>query len=104
MLNDLAEKFERASRNYADANGIDRDADWFLLKLQEEIGELTQAWNRVSGRGRKKGRSDEALRRDLADEAADVLGHILLFAHRNNLDLSAAIRRKWLFQPEQPNS
>jgi len=46
-------------------------------------------------------RSDGELARDLADEAADVLGHILLFAHRNDLDLSAAIKRKWLFQPEQ---
>ena len=101
MLNDLAEKFERSSRAYADANHIERDADWFLLKLQEEMGELTQAWNRVSGRGRRKGRSDDELARDLADEAADVLGHILLFAHRNRLDLSAAIQRKWLFQPEQ---
>ena len=53
MLNDLAEKFERSSRTYADANHIERDADWFLLKLQEEMGELTQAWNRVSGRGRR---------------------------------------------------
>lgn len=101
MLNDLAEKFERASRTYADVNGIERDADWFLLKLQEEIGKLTQAWNRISGRGRRKGRSDEQLARDLADEAADVLGHILLFAHRNDLDLAAAIKRKWLFQPER---
>ncbi len=78
MLNDLAEKFERASRHYADANGIERDADWFVLKLQEEVGELTLAWNRVSGRGRRKGRSGEQLARDLADEAADVLGHVLL--------------------------
>ncbi|WP_411969678.1 pyrophosphatase [Rhizobium sp. 3T7] len=79
---------------------IRRDADWFLLKLQEEIGELTQAWNRVSGRGRRKGRSDEQLARDLADETADVLGHIVLFAHRNDLDLAAAVKRKWLFQLE----
>jgi NTP pyrophosphatase (non-canonical NTP hydrolase) len=54
-----------------------------------------------AGEGAKKGRSDEELRLDLADEAADVLGHILLFAHRNDLDLSAAIKRKWLFRPEQ---
>lgn len=100
MLNDLAEKFEHASQTYADANGIKRDADWFLLKLQEEMGELTQAWNRISGRGRRKGRSDEELAQDLADEAADVLGHILLFAHMNDLDLAAAVKRKWLFQPE----
>ena len=100
MLDDLALKFERASRAYVEENGITRDADWFLLKLQEEMGELTQAWNRVSGRGRPKGRSGEDMVRDLEDEAADVLGHILLFAHRNNLDLAAAIKRKWLFSLE----
>jgi NTP pyrophosphatase (non-canonical NTP hydrolase) len=90
MLDELAGKFEQASRAYAEANGIERDDDWFLLKLQEEMGELTQAWNRISGRGRRKGRSDEEMSRDLADETADVLGHILLFAHNNKLDLPAA--------------
>ncbi len=101
MLDDLARKFENASQAYAGENGIERDDDWFLLKLQEEMGELTQAWNRVSGRGRRKGRSDEEMARDLADETADVLGHILLFAHRNELDLAAAIQRKWLFSLDE---
>lgn len=100
MLRELSDKFEDASRAYARANGIERDPDWFLLKLQEEMGELTQAWNRIRGRGRRKGRSDEDLSRDLADETADVLGHILLFAHQNGLDLGAAVKRKWLFSPE----
>jgi len=99
MLEDLADKFERASRIYAEANGLERDPDWFLLKLQEEMGELTQAWNRLTGRGRTKGRSADDMSRDLADETADLLGHILLFAHNNCLDLDAAIERKWLFRP-----
>ncbi|KKX28307.1 pyrophosphatase [Rhizobium sp. LC145] len=99
MLERLSAQFEVASADYAEANGITRDPDWFLLKLQEEVGELTQAWNRATGRGRKKGRSDEELRRDLADETADLFGHILLFAHDNRLDLTAAIERKWLFRP-----
>lgn len=99
MLRHLADQFETASATYAGANGIERDADWFLLKLQEEMGELTQAWNRLTGRGRRKGRTQEELDRDLADETADLLGHILLFAHRNDIDLAAAIERKWLFQP-----
>lgn len=100
MLERLSVQFEAASADYAEANGIARDPDWFLLKLQEEIGELTQAWNRATGRGRRKGRSDEELHRDLADETADLLGHILLFAHDNRLDLAAAIERKWLFKPD----
>lgn len=70
-----------------------------MLKLQEEVGELTQAWNRLTGRGRRRERTQEELDRDLADETADLLGHILLFARRNDIDLAAAIERKWRFQP-----
>lgn len=99
MLDDLMTAFEAASRRYAEANGLERDPDWFMLKLQEEMGELTQAWNRVTGRGRPKGRTPEDLARDLADEAADVLGHVLLFARANGLDLAEAVERKWRFRP-----
>jgi len=98
MLERLAGQFEAASAAYAETHGVARDPDWFLLKLQEEMGELTQAWNRKTGRGRKKGRSEEELARDLADETADLLGHVLLFARANGIDLAAAIERKWLFR------
>lgn len=101
MLEKLAAQFEAASARYAEDNGIERDPDWFVLKLQEEMGELTQAWNRKTGRGRAKGRSTEELSRDLADETADLLGHILLFTYQNDLDLAAAIKRKWLFLPDK---
>jgi len=100
MLSDLMQQFEAASATYAADNGLERDDDWFVLKLQEEIGELTQVWNKTTGRGRRKGMSDEQLATALADETADVLGHVLLFAHRNGLDLTAAIERKWRFRPE----
>lgn len=100
MLATLMAQFEAASRRYAEANGLTRDPDWYLLKLHEEVGELTQAFNRKTGRGRPKGRSPEDLARDLADETADVLGHVLLFAHAQGLDLEAAIERKWWFRPE----
>lgn len=100
-LKKLAEQFEAASQDYAASHGINRDADWFMLKLQEEMGELTQAFNRKTGRGRAKGRSDEDMARDLADETADLLGHVLLFARHHGLDLAAAIERKWYFKPEE---
>jgi NTP pyrophosphatase (non-canonical NTP hydrolase) len=100
MLNTLKAQFEQASARYADVNGFKRDPDWFVLKLQEEIGELTQIWNKLSGRGRRHGRTDAEHRQALADETADVLGHILLFADQNGLDLAAAIERKWLFRPD----
>ena len=93
----LIHQFEAASTAYATSNALTRDPDWFVLKLQEEMGELTQAWNKKTGRGRPRGKSDEELTRDLADETADLLGHVLLFAHHNGIDLSAAIARKWRF-------
>lgn len=99
MLSDLARRFEAASAIYAAENGILRDDDWFLLKLVEEVGELIQVANRLSGRGRKKGMSGEELQRALADETADLLGHVLLLAHRHGIDLDAAIARKWRFAP-----
>jgi len=100
MLERLKDQFEDASAAYAEANGLRRDPDWFVLKLHEELGELTQAWNKLTGRGRTHGRSEEDLRQALADEAADVLGHILLFARANGIDLAAAVERKWRFRPE----
>jgi NTP pyrophosphatase (non-canonical NTP hydrolase) len=101
MLHQLMDEFEAASLRYAEHHGIVRDPDWFMLKLHEEVGELTQSWNRLRGRGLAKGRSKEEIARDLADETADVLGHILLFARENGLDLDAAVERKWRFRPQQ---
>jgi NTP pyrophosphatase (non-canonical NTP hydrolase) len=100
MLDGLMRQFETASERYAKANGIERDTDWFLLKLQEEMGEVTQVWNRLSGRGRRKGQTDEELRQALSDETADLLGHVLLLAHQQGLDLEGSIERKWLFKPQ----
>jgi NTP pyrophosphatase (non-canonical NTP hydrolase) len=98
MFDRLQRDFDRASQAYCEANGIVRDADWFVLKLQEEVGELTQAWNKVSGRGRRHGVPTDELRRNLEDEAADVLGHVFLLAEAQGLDLRAAIERKWRFK------
>ena len=95
----LADRFEQASRTYASSNGIARDEDWFVLKLQEELGELTQVRIKLTARGRRRGLDDTALQEELANETADLLGHILLFARRNDIDLPAAIARKWRFDP-----
>ncbi|MBN7807033.1 pyrophosphatase [Agrobacterium rosae] len=99
MLSQLMLQFEHASQKYAKENGIERDPDWYVLKLQEEVGEVTQAWNRLSGRGRSKGKTQEEMRQDLSDETADLLGHVLLLAQNSGLNLEASIKRKWRFEP-----
>ncbi len=81
----------RISNIYAAEHGIDRDRDWALLKLQEELGELTAEHLRLTGRAR--GTADATAQ---ADEAADVLGMLLIYCDRAGIDLEAAMRRKWL--------
>lgn len=91
----LSDLVARVSDIYAQRNDIARDDDWYLLKLQEELGELTAEYLKLSSRGRLKGATPEDLRLAMADEAADVLAMLLLFARNNRIDLDAALARKW---------
>ncbi|MCZ4092840.1 MazG nucleotide pyrophosphohydrolase domain-containing protein [Sinorhizobium psoraleae] len=100
MFDELKRKFEEASAAYAAEHSVLRDPDWYVLKLQEEMGELTRAWNKLSGRGRNGGKTPGELRQSLSDETADLLGHVLLFAYRNDIDLASSIERKWKFKPD----
>lgn len=88
----------RISDIYAAEHAIDRDRDWALLKLQEELGELTAEHLRLSGRAR--GTPDETA---LGDEAADILGMLLIYCARAGIDLEAAMQRKWLKWLEPAN-
>lgn len=94
-LDELGEKVARVSALYAERCDIRRDADWYALKLYEEAGELVAEYLRASGRGRAKGRSAEAIGQQLGDEAANLLAQLLLFCRANEIDVEAALERKW---------
>lgn len=100
ILSELSASVLRISDIYAREHGIDRDkaaaGDWALLKLQEELGELTAEHLRMSGRAR--GAADA---RAIADEAADVMGMLLIYCDRAGVDLEQAMRDKWLKWLEQ---
>ncbi len=102
-LNFLMEKCEIVSSRYAKNNSIERTQDWFLFKLQEELGELTKAYINAKGLGRKTNKSDAELKSELANELADVLGHALLFAKHNNIDAEEALNAKWLKYLDESN-
>ncbi len=91
IVSDLSEKVARISDIYAAEHGIDRSGDWAILKLQEELGELTAEHLRLSGRAR-----GEPSEQALGDEAADVLGMLLIYCDRAGVDLEQAMQRKWL--------
>jgi NTP pyrophosphatase (non-canonical NTP hydrolase) len=101
VLTELQKRFDKASLSYCDLHGLERDRDWVMLKLLEEVGELTQVWNTMTGRGRDKGLSDADLKLALASEVADALGMLFVFAHQHDLDLPDAILRKWRFDPQE---
>ena len=92
----LIEEVEKVSQGYADRLGITRDPDWFVLKLQEELGELVQSYLMMSGRARKKNKTEDDMRSDFQKELADVFCHTLLLAKYYNVDLEKQIKDKWL--------
>ncbi|RZJ46353.1 MAG: phosphoribosyl-ATP pyrophosphohydrolase [Brevundimonas sp.] len=94
-LSDLSVSVLRISDIYARQHGIDRDkaasGDWALLKVQEELGELVAEHLRTTGRARGAADHDK-----LGDEAADVLGMLLIYCRAAGIDIEQAMQRKWL--------
>lgn len=101
-IDELSQEVESVSAHYAERHSIDRTEDWFLLKLNEEVGELTQAYLARAGQARDKGRTASELEVDFRDELADVLAQVLLIARRFDVDLVHEIERKWLVWKPTP--
>ncbi len=94
-LAELSEQVGQVSDIYEARTGILRDADWYALKLSEELGELTAEYLRTTARGRKGAEHAADSRTQLADETADLFAHLLLFAAAQGIDIESALRRKW---------
>lgn len=94
-LNDLQNRVEAVSDIYAKRFGINRDEVWHLAKLNEELGELVQAYLKATGRGRAEGVPIDSRQRDLENEVADLFAQVLLFANWRGIDVVAALERKW---------
>lgn len=95
-MQELINKIEAVSQKYSKQYKIKRNPSWFLLKLQEEVGELTQCYLMMTGRGRAKNKTKRELRSDFEKELADVFCHVLLLARANGVDVEKAIDDKWL--------
>ena len=94
---DLKADVLRISDIYAREHSIDRDRDWSLLKRQQARAKLTP--EPLHLRARALGTPDADA---LADEAADVLGMLLIYCERAGIDIETAMQRKWLkwLEPE----
>jgi NTP pyrophosphatase (non-canonical NTP hydrolase) len=92
----LSQEVERVSQNYAETFNIQRDATWFVLKLQEEVGEVIQSYLMLTGKARTKGKSSAELRVGFHKEVADVFCQTLLLASFHGVDLEKEVEEKWL--------
>ena len=92
----LTDEVENISRGYASRFDIQRDDTWFVLKLPEEVGELTQAHLMRTGQAGTKGMTAGEIDEAFRSEVADVLAHTLLLARYHGIDLETEIERKWL--------
>lgn len=101
-LNDIALRIENLSIQYAEVYGINRSADWALLKLTEEVGELAQAHLTATGQGRNRGLSPEDQQQVVANELGDVLGMCLVYAKQLGIEPEVAIAEKWFRHEKVP--
>ena len=95
-IKDLTKEVEEVSKIYSKRFDIDRDGNWFVLKLQEEMGELIQSYLMMIKQGRHKGKSPEEIRDNFRKEVADVFSHVLLLAKFYKIDLEKEVGVKWL--------
>ena len=93
-LTKVAQQITRVSDQYAQKFGIKRDSDWYILKLQEELGELIQSYLMMTGRGRQKDKSKEQITEDFHQEMADVFCHVLLLARHHKINLEKEVEEK----------
>lgn len=95
-LTKISTDLAKVSDQYAKKFSIKRNADWYILKLQEELGELIQSYLMMSKQARTKGKDDKELRDEFNKEVADVFGMVLLLARFHKVDLEKEVDEKWL--------
>lgn len=95
-IKDLTREVENISKIYSKRFNIERDGDWFILKLQEELGELIQSYLMMIRQGRSKGKSEKEIKENFRREVADVFSHVLLLAKFYKIDLEKEVEKKWL--------
>ena len=92
----VTRQIKKISDLYAKKFGIRRDGNWYILKLQEEMGELIQSYLMMKGRARQKDKSKEEIEAEFRKEMADVFCHVLLLARHYKINLEKEVNSKWL--------
>ncbi len=95
IINEISDQLSKVLDTYSEKFGIRCDDDWFVLKIQEELGELSAAYLKMTQRARVGQGTQAELDKNLRDEVADVVAMTLLFARKRGIDVEQAIADKW---------
>ncbi|QAU24031.1 hypothetical protein EO087_08530 [Dyella sp. M7H15-1] len=94
-LDEAADHCEQAWSSYAKRHGIRRDFNaFYLLKMQEELGELTRRYLEMTG-GEYATKDGDALRKKFEGDCASVIGNALILARHFGVDITSKILEKF---------
>jgi hypothetical protein len=74
---------------------VDIDSDWYVMRLQEELTDLTKKYLAMTGRTSEGISSQDHAKKEFSNEISDVLCLTLLLADRCKINLKDSIQRKW---------
>lgn len=94
-LKEIEQKLKTVIDVYIEKFKIQHSDDWFVMKIQEELGELTSTHLKLTQRARLGNHTKEELEFNLKEEIADVIAMTLLFAQHKGIDVEKAINEKW---------
>jgi len=93
----LQEKIIANGKTYCEIHKVSFDENFVLMKLYEELGELSQAHLIYKKKCRgEKIISKEQAKNNVAKEVADAFGTLIVYADLMNIDLEEAIDKKWI--------
>jgi NTP pyrophosphatase (non-canonical NTP hydrolase) len=94
-LKEAALHCEKAWSQFAEKFQIHRDDEFYLFKMQEELGELTRAFLELRGSEKTSKTTAEELKKQLASDIASLVGNALILALHFDVDLEATIKHKF---------
>lgn len=85
------------SERYSRRHKVKLDDDFVLMKLFEEVGELSEAYLIYKKKSRaEKFVSPDIAKKNVARELADVIGVAVVLADKLKIDMEDAINKKWI--------
>lgn len=99
---ELQGKMTAALWEYGQRNSIRVDDDYVLMKLFEEVGDVSKAVLLYKDKCEKRKEiSKEEAKKKIADEVADSVGLLLSFASQLNIDVEEIMVKKWLSEESE---